>query len=46
MDTAKREPESRHEADEPILLVSLGEATEQTQGHGPGSAEDKRRAYN
>lgn len=30
----------------PILLVSLGEASDLTLGQGKGSSEDKRRAYN
>lgn len=32
--------------DGPVLLVSLGEASEMTQGQGQGHSEDKRRAYN
>jgi len=46
MDETTREPDTGHDADEPVLLVSLGEATTQTQGQGAGSSEDKRRAYN
>lgn len=46
METTNREPDDGQAPDEPILLVSLGEATTQTQGQGAGSSEDKRRAYN
>lgn len=46
MEATTREPDERDDANEPILLMSLGEATTQTQGQGAGSSEDKRRAYN
>ncbi|HEX3783310.1 MAG TPA: albusnodin family lasso peptide [Pseudonocardiaceae bacterium] len=33
-------------ADDPVLLVSMGDVAAVTLGMGKGSSEDKRRAYN
>ncbi|MGW4529164.1 albusnodin family lasso peptide [Amycolatopsis sp. NPDC004378] len=46
METVTDQPDGGQTADEPVLLVSLGEASAVTLGQGQGSSEDKRRAYN
>ena len=47
METLNEQPDERQAMDEPlVLLVSVGEASAVTLGHGRGSAEDKRKIYN
>ncbi|MFJ6020052.1 albusnodin family lasso peptide [Nocardiopsis alba] len=46
METVTDQPNEDREAESPVLLVSLGEASALTLGQGRGSSEDKRRAYN
>ncbi|WNV83071.1 albusnodin family lasso peptide [Umezawaea sp. Da 62-37] len=46
METVNGQTDDSLGTEEPVLLVSLGEASTVTLGQGQGSSEDKRRAYN
>ena len=47
METLNEQANEREAMEEPpVLLVSVGEASAVTLGHGRGSAEDKRKIYN